>query len=161
MPMRLLLIAVALLLPAGALAQGDSGPAADVLAIHQLIHRYARTVNTADLKLVSEIWSHGSEVSFIYPLGEARGLDAIERDVFEKRMGGEFSARDLMIDDVAVHVTGDGAWSEFHWVFHATRQKDGEPVTARGVETQIYRREAGKWRLVHVHYSEEPGRGRG
>lgn len=158
--MRFLLLAVALLLPAGAVAQADTGPAADVLAIHQLLHRYARAVNTVDLNLLGQIWSHGPEASFIYPLGEERGFAAIERDVFEKAMGGEFSARDLMIDDVAVHVNGDGAWSEFHWAFHATRRKDGERVTTRGVETQIYQREAGKWRLVHVHYSEEAGTGR-
>lgn len=156
MPIRTLLLAVALLLPAAALAQADTGPAADVLAIHQLIHRYARAVNTVDLELLDKIWSHGPEVSFIYPLGEEHGFDAIERNVFEKVMGGEFSARDLLIDDLAVHVNGDGAWSEFHWLFHATRRRDGEKVTTRGVETQIYQREAGKWRLVHVHYSLEP-----
>jgi hypothetical protein len=28
-------------------------------------------------------------------------------------------------------------------------------MTTHGVETQIYRKQAGKWRLVHVHYSED------
>ena len=155
MPKHILLIAFALMMPAAAVAQADSGPVADVQAIHRLIHRYARAVNTADVNLLGEIWSHSPEVSFIYPLGEERGFEAIEHNVFEKVMGGEFSARNLLIDDVAVHVQGDGAWSEFHWVFRATRRKDGEAVTTRGVETQIYRREAGKWRLVHVQYSGE------
>jgi ketosteroid isomerase-like protein len=36
---------------------------------------------------------------------------------------------------------------------------NGAAVTTRGVETQIYRKEAGQWRLVHVHYSEDRGRG--
>lgn len=152
----ILLLVSALLLPAGAVAQADTGPAADVLAIHRLIHRYARAVNTVDLNLLGEIWSHSAEVSFIYPLGEERGFKAIERNVFEKVIGGEFSVRNLQMDEVAVHVEGDAAWSEFHWVFHATRREDGATVTTRGVETQIYRREAGKWRIVHVHYSEEP-----
>lgn len=152
---HLLMLAVALLLPALAIAQTDSGPAAEVLAIHRLIHRYARAVDTADPELLGEIWSHSPAVSFIYPLGEERGFEAIERNVFQKVMAGQFSARDLQMDDVAVHVNGDSAWSEFHWVFHATRRKDGASVTTRGVETQIYRREAGKWRIVHVHYSEE------
>jgi ketosteroid isomerase-like protein len=154
---RILLLAVLLFIPPAVVAgQTDTGPAADVMAIHRLIHRYARAVNTVDLQLLSQVWSHSPEVSFIYPLGEERGFDAIERNVFEKVMGGEFSARDLQIDDVAVHVNGDGAWSEFHWVFHATQRKDGAAVVTRGVETQIYQREAGEWRLVHVHYSEEP-----
>ncbi len=70
-------------------------------------------------------------------------------------MGGMFSARDLKTHDVAVHVNGKAAWSEFHWVFQATMHKDGSAVTTRGVETQIYRKEGGTWRLVHVHYSED------
>lgn len=154
--MRNLLLVVLLLVPAGAAAQADSGPAADVLAIHRLIHRYARAVNTVDADLLAEIWSHSPEVSFISPLGEERGFQAIEKNVFEKVMGGQFSTRDLLVDDVAVHVQGDAAWSEFHWIFHATLRKDGSAVTTRGIETQIYRREAGKWHLVHVHYSEPP-----
>jgi ketosteroid isomerase-like protein len=151
----MLMLAVALFLPPAAAAQADSGPAADVLAIHRLIHRYARTVHTVDPELLGRIWSHSPEVSFIYPLGEERGFEAIERNVFEKVLGGQFSARDLQMDEVAVHVNGNSAWSEFHWVFHATRRKDGKSVTTHGVETQIYRREAGEWRIVHVHYLEE------
>lgn len=153
---RALVVAVALMIPAGVSAQVDSGPAGDVIAIHRLIHRYARAVNTVDLKLLGEIWSHSPEVSFIYPLGEERGLDAIERNVFEKVMGGAFSARDLQMHDLLVHVNGNSAWSEFHWVFHATMRKDGKGVITHGVETQIYRREEGMWRIVHVHYSEDP-----
>jgi hypothetical protein len=34
-------------------------------------------------------------------------------------------------------------------------RKDGSAVTTHGVETQIYRKQAGEWRLVHVHYSED------
>ena len=70
-------------------------------------------------------------------------------------MGGMFSARHLETHGVAVHVNGNAAWSEFHWVFRATMRKDGSAVTTHGVETQIYSKQAGKWRLVHVHYSED------
>jgi hypothetical protein len=52
-------------------------------------------------------------------------------------------------------VNGNSAWSEFHWDFHATLRKDGSAVTTHGVETQVYRKEAGKWFLVHVHSSED------
>jgi hypothetical protein len=40
-----------------------------------------------DLKLLAQIWSHSSDLSFIYPLGEEHGFDAIEQNVFEKGMG--------------------------------------------------------------------------
>jgi len=141
--------------PICAAEQADTGPGADVKAIHTLQERYLRAVDSVDLNLLSQIWSHSAEVSFIYPLGEEHGYDAIAQHVFQDVMGGMFSARDLQTRGVTVHVNGKAAWAEFHWVFHATMRKDGSPVTTHGVETQIYRKESGTWRLVHVHYSED------
>jgi len=149
------LLAAILCLPAFAAAQTDPGLGSDVIAIRHLIAEYTKAVDTVDLNVLSEIWSHSPEVSFIYPLGEEHGFDAIEKHVFEDVMGGMFSARDLETRGVTIYVSGDTGWSEFHWTFHATTRKDGSAVTTHGVETQIYRRESGKWRLVHVHYSED------
>jgi ketosteroid isomerase-like protein len=155
MPTRILLPAVMLLAPACFAVKTDTGPAPDVKAINHLIERYVKAVDTVDLSLLSQIWSHSAEVSFIYPLGEEHGFDAIEQHVFQDVMGSMFSARDLQTRGVTVHVNGNAAWSEFHWSFHATMRKGGSAVTTHGVETQIYRKEAGTWRLVHVHYSED------
>jgi ketosteroid isomerase-like protein len=153
---RVLLPAVILLLAVACVAvEADIGPAPDVKAIHHLLERYVQAVDTLDLSLLSQIWSHSSEASFIYPLGEEHGFNAIEQHVFQNVMGATFSARDLQTRGVTVYVNGNAAWSEFHWVFHATMRKDGSAVTTQGVETQIYRKEAGRWRLVHVHYSED------
>ena len=153
MRIRTLVVAVAIFAPFA--VQADSGPATDIEAIRQLVARYLKAVDTLDFKLLSQIWSQSSDVSFIYPLGEERGFGAIEQHVFRDVMGGMFSARDLQTRGVTVHVNGNSAWSEFHWDFHATMRKDGSAVTTQGIETQIYRKEAGKWRLVHVHYSED------
>ena len=155
MPTRILVFAIFFLVSTYAEAQTDTGPASDVSAIHHLIEQYAKAVDTVDLNLLSQIWSHSPEVSFIYPLGEERGFDAIQQHVFQEVMGGMFTARDLKPEGAAIHVNGNAAWSEFRWVFHATTRKDGSAVTTHGVETQIYRNEGGKWRLVHVHYSED------
>jgi ketosteroid isomerase-like protein len=152
---RILPAAILCLMPAYAAGQTDTGPGRDIAAIHYLIEQYAKVVDTVDLNLLSQIWSHSPEVSFIYPLGEEHGFDAIEQHVFQNIMGGMFSARDLEMHGVAIHVSGNTGWSEFHWIFHAKMRKDGSAVTTHGVETQVYRRESGKWRLVHVHYSED------
>lgn len=152
---RALLVALFFVFPLYGTAQTDTGPAGDVAAIHHLIEQYAKAVDTVDLNLLSRIWAHTPEVSFVYPLGEERGFEAIEQHVFKEVMGGMFTERDLKTHAAEIHVNGDGAWAEFHWVFHATLRKDGSAVTTRGVETQIYRKERGTWHLVHVHYSEE------
>ena len=155
MSTRILLPVVLLLASICANVRADTGPAPDVKAIHHLIEQYLQAVDQVDLNLLSQIWSHSSEASFIYPLGEEHGYGAIEQHVFRNVMGGMFSMRDLQTRGVTVHVTGKAGWSEFHWTFHATMRKDGSAVTTKGVETQIYRKEAGRWRLVHVHYSED------
>jgi len=152
---RILFAAILCLVPACAVAQADTGPAPDVAAIHRLIDKYTKAVDTVDPMLLSQIWSHSPEGLFIYPLGEEHGFEAIEQHVFLNVMGGMFSARVLETHGVAIHVNGNTAWSEFHWVFHATMRKDESAVTTHGVETQVYRKESGNWRLVHVHYSED------
>src|SRR5438045_649522 len=40
--------------------------------------------------------------------------------------------------------------------FPAKFRKDGSPLTTHGRETQLYRKEQGRWHLVHVHYSGMP-----
>ena len=35
------------------------------------------------------------------------------------------------------------------------RRETGEPHSIRGIETQIYVREKGKWKLMYVHYAAE------
>jgi len=76
---RILLAAILCLMPAYAAAQADTGPGRDIAAVHHLIEQYAKAVDTVDLKLLSQIWSHSPEVSFIHPLGEEHGFDAIEQ----------------------------------------------------------------------------------
>src|SRR5580700_12279422 len=82
---------------AGDQARADSS--ADSAAIHRLLGQYAKSVDTVDLTLLAQIWSHSPDVSFIYPLGEEHGFDAIQQHVFQKVMGGMFSARDLKMHD--------------------------------------------------------------
>jgi ketosteroid isomerase-like protein len=156
MTARILLASILCFIPVFAAAQTDTGSPADIAAIHHVIEQYAKAADTVDLNLVSQIWSHSPEVSFIYPLGEEHGFDAIQQHFFQGLLGGMFSARNLEPHNVEVHVIGDAGWSEFHWTFHATMRKDGSAITTHGVETQVYRKESGKWLLVHVHYSEAP-----
>ncbi len=79
---RILLVVVAFLIPACVAAQEDTGAASNLEAIHHLIERYPKAVDTVDLNLHSQICSHSPEVSFIYPPGEGHAFDAIEQHVF-------------------------------------------------------------------------------
>jgi ketosteroid isomerase-like protein len=138
------------------LSSGDATSDISVSQIKDLLQRYATSIDQADITLASDIWSHDSEVSFIHPLGTEIGYDNITSNVYQHLMGGYFSKRQLLIHNSSIHVYGDTAWSEFTWTFHATHRSDGAAVTTEGRETQIYRKEHGTWRIVHVHYSGPP-----
>ncbi len=132
----------------------------DEQAIRQVILTYAHSIDTADTAMAEQIWSSAPEVSFIHPRGEEHGLAEIESDVYRNLMGATFSKRKLMPKDVKVQVYGDTAWSEFQWDFVATVRKDGSAFESQGRETQVYHKENGQWRIVHVHYSGVPVTGK-
>jgi hypothetical protein len=87
MPPRIVFTALMLLGSFCVSVKADTGPDTDVNAIRQLIARYVQAVDTVDVSLRSQIWSHSVEVSFIYPLGEEHRFDAIQQHVFHDVMG--------------------------------------------------------------------------
>jgi ketosteroid isomerase-like protein len=139
----------AITLPAEDDSSGDAG-------IRTLIAKYAKSIDEADTSLASQVWSNSIEVSFIHPLGHEHNLKQIKQNIYRHLMGGTFSERKLIPRDISIHVYGNSAWAEFYWDFTAKLRKDGTFITTHGRETQVYRKEQGAWRLVHVHYSGMP-----
>lgn len=127
-----------------------------VQAVKDLIAQYAESVDKADTTLAIQIWLDSTDDSFIHPRGHEHGRDQIIKNFYGETMGANFSERKLIPRDISVHVHGDTAWSEFYWDFQAKLKKDGTPITTHGRESQIYYKEHGEWRLVHVHYSGMP-----
>jgi len=156
---RALALLICAALSFGAAVAPSADPTAET-AIRELVATYARAVDAADTSLAATVWSTTPDVSFIHPLGHARGWDEVKR-FFEETMGGLFSDRKLTVKDVVVHWYGDAAWVEFYWNFTARFRKDGRDIATAGRETQIYRKADGRWRLVHVHYSGMPVTGEG
>ena len=134
-------------------ARDDS---ADVRAIKHLLATYAASIDKADPQMAEQVFSNGPEVTFVHPLGEEHGRNQIEADFYRNLMGATFSERTLTPENVSVHIYGNAAWSEFNWDFVAKVRKDGSAYHSQGRETQIYHREHGRWRIVHVHYSGVP-----
>jgi ketosteroid isomerase-like protein len=130
--------------------------ASDKNEIRELISKYARSIDGADTTLASQVWLDSPDVSFIHPLGHEHGFEQIKENMYRHLMGKLFSERKLTPRDISVHVYGDAAWAEFYWDFAAKLRKDGSPIATHGRETQVYRRTADGWRLVHVHYSGMP-----
>ncbi len=129
---------------------------ADKLAIRRLISEYVQSVDAASPKLAARVWWNSPRVSFINPMVWVHGFAAIQRQVYAQAMGRTFLRRDLVVRHVSIHVRGGEAWAEFSWTFHGRYRHGAQTVTSRGIETQVYWKIAGRWRLVHVHYSALP-----
>ncbi len=125
-------------------------------SIEGIIRKYAKSVDEADTKLASEIWSQTGDVSFIHPGGHEHGWEEIKKNIYEKAMRDTFFERNLEVNNVSMHIYRDAAWAEFHWVFLAKFRSNGSPLRTEGRETQVYRKTDRGWFLVHVHYSGMP-----
>ena len=124
--------------------------------IRNLVAKYTHSIDTADANLAEEIWLDSSSDAFIHPLGHEHGFTQIKQNIYQRLMGEMFSERKLVAHDISVDVSGSSAVAEFYWDFAAKLRKDGTPITTHGLETQVYFKEDGAWRLAHVHYSGMP-----
>jgi ketosteroid isomerase-like protein len=101
-----------------------------------------------DASSLGAIWSHGATATTMHPIGGREiGWDQV-RNSFEQvarlAQGGQ-----VVLDDQLVQVAGDIAYELGVERGHATLA--GQHVTIDGRVTNIYRREAGGWKIVHHH----------
>jgi len=99
------------------------------------------------------IWSHSAGVTSMHPIGGRQvGWDAVG-DSFDQvakmATGGKIGLKDQLIQ-----VAGDMAYEV--GVEHGQFTMAGHQVSLEHRVTNIYRREAGAWKLVHHHTDTSP-----
>lgn len=123
--------------------------------IRKLLADYAQAVNKLDLDLARSVWGQEEEISIIHPEGHQKGWEDIRRSFYLSGLGS-MRERELQIKDLSIRmIDGNAGWGEFYWDFNATLM-DGTKISTSGRETQVWRKEQGVWKIVHVHYSEMP-----
>ncbi len=101
-----------------------------------------------------EVWSHGSGVSTMHPLGGVNlGWEAVRagwEQAAQAISDGQVSLEDLVVvplaDDVAYTVGTE----------HGQAKIGGDTVDVDWRVTNIYRREGGEWKIVHHHTDISP-----
>lgn len=124
-----------------------------------LIRQYEQSIDKADTVLGKKLWSQKDEVSFINPRSTEYGWSGIKN--IYKMFADNFTDRKLHGFNEKVTVYGDVAWLTFEWVFDAKFKANNQTIQTKGRETQIWHKEKGVWKLVHVHYSGLPVTGQG
>jgi ketosteroid isomerase-like protein len=102
-----------------------------------------------DSGLMEQIWSHGSDVSVMHPFGARMlGWDEV-RDSWEQASQA-FSGGQVALDEmVVVPISEDAAYTL--GTEHGQASIGDATVGIEWRVTNIYRREAGGWKIVHHH----------
>ena len=106
-----------------------------------------------DPRALSDVWSHGSFVTAMHPLGGRQVGWAEVRKTWEqiarRSSDGKVELKDQLIrlaEEVAYEVG----------VEHIEAKLGGQKVAAKIRVTNIYQREAGAWKITHHHTDASP-----
>jgi ketosteroid isomerase-like protein len=101
-----------------------------------------------DLSVLESVWSHDASVTAMHPVdGREVGWEAVRNSFVpftELASDGSVELRDQLI-----RVLGDVAYEIGIETGHFTLA--GRPVTVGHRVTNIYRREGGRWKMIHHH----------
>jgi ketosteroid isomerase-like protein len=98
---------------------------------------------------MEEIWSHGSDVSAMHPFG-SRSLGWEEVRAGWEQAAQAFSDGQVALDDlVVVPISGDAAYTL--GTEHGQAKVGDASIGIDWRVTNIYRREADGWKIVHHH----------
>ena len=122
-------------------------------ASEQFYEALNRMLN-GDLEPMMEVWSHGSDVATMHPLGgRETGWEEVRANWEQVAQGfsdGQVSLEDLVVvplsEDVAYTLGTE----------HGQATLGDETVSIDWRATNIYRREAGEWKMVLHHTDVSP-----
>lgn len=101
----------------------------------------------------TDVWSHGSDVSTMHPIGDREvGWEAVKgpwEQVASMASGGQ-----VAIQEPELIVVGDLGYETGTESGSGTLA--GQTVSFQHRVTNIYRRESGAWRIVHHHTDKSP-----
>ena len=102
-----------------------------------------------DPSAIAAVWSHGDTVTTMHPLeGRQVGWEQV-RSVWEQAAAAFSDGRVTVEDEVVVPLTSEVAYQV--GTERGGGTVAGEPVEFAQRVTNIYRREAGTWKIVHHH----------
>jgi ketosteroid isomerase-like protein len=101
-----------------------------------------------DIGPMADIWSHSAAVTTMHPIGGREvGWDKV-REAW-KQVAKLASDGQVKLSDQLIQVTGDMAYEV--GIEQGQAKFGGKQVSIEQRVTNIYRREAGTWKIVHHH----------
>lgn len=124
--------------------------------VRQASKQFYKALNqmlNGDAEPMATVWSHGSEVSAMHPIGGREiGGEAVQASW--EGVAGIASEGEVRLVDQRIHVGSDLAFETGTERYRATLA--GEEIEGENRVTNIYRREEGTWKMVHHHTDPDP-----
>jgi ketosteroid isomerase-like protein len=124
--------------------------------VRQVSEQFYAALNrmaNGDAGPVMEVWSHISDVTTMHPLGD-REVDWEQVRVLWEQVAAIASGGQVTLSDQLIRVVGDMAYEVGTEAGEITLA--GQHASFEERVTNIYRREAGEWKLVHHHSDTVP-----
>lgn len=120
----------------------------EVRAASMKFYAALNSMAKGDAGAMTDIWSHSDAVTTMHPIGGRQvGWEQVKgpwAQVAQIATGGE-----VRLDDQIIQIAGEIAYEL--GVERGHIKLDGQEVAIDGRVTNIYRREAGGWKIVHHH----------
>ena len=125
----------------------------EVRAASEQFYAALNSMGNGDAGPMADIWSHGADATTMHPIGGRQvGWDQVG-DSWQQVARIASDGR-VTLGDQLIRVVGDAAYEL--GTEHAVLTLGGHPVRAEVRVTNIYRREAGSWKVVHHHTDVSP-----
>ena len=124
--------------------------------VRQASKRFYAALNrmaNGDASPMADVWSHSASVTTMHPIGGREvGWDAVEGPW--RQVAGLASEGRITLANQHIHATDDMAVEVGDEQGQFTLA--GEKVSVEHRVTNVYRREAGEWKVVHHHTDLSP-----
>lgn len=125
----------------------------EVRAASRRFYAALNSMANGDASAMAEIWEHGAEVTVQHPIG-GRSTGWGEIDDSWHRVAAVASDGRVELLDQRLHVIGDAAIES--GVEKASMKLGGHQAQAQIRVTNVYRRAADGWKMVHHHADPSP-----
>lgn len=123
--------------------------------IQAMVERYVRAIETQDKEDFCALWADTPECVLISIANQYVGVERIYQDFLIDGIQAAYSQIKLIAETVEIHEISDTlATVVFRYHTECIRREDGAPYGIQGLETQVYIKQEGDWKLLHVHYSK-------
>ena len=127
----------------------------DTEQIQQIVQSYITAIHTQDKDSFLSLWTGNKADTLISLTSVFHGDEAIYQDFLIDKIQACYSYIELFADHIDIHqIDEENAIVIFSYHTVCRLRETGEDYGIEGIETQVFRKVSGQWKLLHIYYSK-------